>query len=185
MSVAATLAPVLFTSIRKINALWVPFIWDGHLWNMYHRVWDWIRCWIRCQRWCWSRRIYWGRGYLSFFFAIGPLEVTVTSCSLSSVTPTMGTATGVGAGGIWVKAFAAVMRGGAGNTLVAGWSEEDDKPDDNTSMQLATGVPSIATSSCCMASACSWSASQWTYCARQILLNACRKEYNLKQNRFQ
>ena len=32
----------------------------------------------------------------------------------------MGTATGGGAGGISVKAFAAVMRGGAGNTLDTG-----------------------------------------------------------------
>ena len=31
MSVAATLALVLFTGIRKINPLWVPFIQDGHL----------------------------------------------------------------------------------------------------------------------------------------------------------
>ena len=54
-----------------------------------------------------------------------------------------------------MKAFAAVMRGGSGKTLLTGCSEEDDKPDANTSMQLAAGVPSIATSSCCMESACS------------------------------
>ena len=54
-----------------------------------------------------------------------------------------------------MKAFTEVMRGGAGNTLVTGSSQEDDKPDAKTSMQLATGVPSIAISSCCMASACS------------------------------
>ena len=70
MRIAATLALVLFTSIRKINVLWVPFIWDGHLWNMYHRVWDWIRWWLRCQRWCWSRRLYWSRGYSSFFLLL-------------------------------------------------------------------------------------------------------------------
>ena len=67
MSVAATLALVLFTGIRKINPLWVPFIWDGHLWNMYHRVWDWIRWWLRCRRWHWSRRLYRSRGYLPLF----------------------------------------------------------------------------------------------------------------------
>ena len=89
------------------------------------------------------------------FFATGPLEVTVTSCSSSSVTPTMGTATGGGAGGVQVKAFAAVMRGGAGNTLDKGCPEEDHKPDTNTLIQLAAGVPSKATSSCCIASACS------------------------------
>ena len=44
----------------------------------------------------------------------------MTSCSLSSVPPTMGTASGGGAGGISVKAFTAVMRGDAGNTLVTG-----------------------------------------------------------------
>ena len=59
-------------------------------------------------------------GVIHLFFAIGPLEVTVISCSLSSVTPTVGTATGGGAGCISVKAFAAVMRGGAGNTLDMG-----------------------------------------------------------------
>ena len=119
-----------------------------------------------------------------FFFAIGPPEVTVTSYGMTSVTSTMGTTKGGGTGGIWVKAFTEVMRGGAGNTLVTGWSQEDDKPDSNTSMESATRVPSIATSSCCIASVCSWSASWWTYCARWILLNACRKEYSLKQNRF-
>ena len=67
----------------------------------------------------------------------------------------MGTTTGGGAEGISVNAFAEVMRGGAGNTLFTGSSQEDDKPNAKTSMQLATGVPSIATSSCCMASACS------------------------------
>ena len=66
----------------------------------------------------------------------------------------MGTATGGGAEGISVKAFAEVMRGGAGNTLFTGSSQEDDKPDTKISMQLAAGVPRIATSSCCMASAC-------------------------------
>ena len=96
-----------------------------------------------------------GVGVIHLFFAIGPLEVTVTSCSLTSVTPTMGTTTGGGAGGVGVKAFTEVMRGGAGNTFVTGSSQEDDKPDAKTSMQLATGVLSIATSSCCMASACS------------------------------
>ena len=82
-----------------------------------------------------------GVGVILCFFATGPLEVTVTSCSSSSVTPTMGTTTGGGAGGIRVKAFAAVMRGGAGNTLDKGCSEEDDKPDANTSMQLAARGP--------------------------------------------
>ena len=61
-----------------------------------------------------------GVGVIHLFFATGPLEVTVTSCSLSSVTPTMGTTTGGGAGGISVKAFAAVMRGGVGNILDMG-----------------------------------------------------------------
>ena len=61
-----------------------------------------------------------GEGVIHLFFATGPSEVKVTSCSLSSVTPTMGTATGSGAGGISVKAFAAVMRGGAGNNLDTG-----------------------------------------------------------------
>ena len=46
-----------------------------------------------------------------------------------------------------MNAFAEVMRGGAGNTLDTGSSEEDDKPDAKTSMQSATGIPSIATSS--------------------------------------
>ena len=96
-----------------------------------------------------------GVGVILLFFATGHLEVTVTSCGSSSVTPTMGTATGGGAGGIQVKAFATVMRDGADKTLLTGCSEEDDKPDANTLMQSATGVPSIATSSCCMASACS------------------------------
>ena len=41
-----------------------------------------------------------GVGVIHLFFAIGPLEVTVTSCSLTSVTPTMGTTTGGGPGGI-------------------------------------------------------------------------------------
>ena len=57
-----------------------------------------------------------GVGVICLFFAIGLSEVTVNSCGLSSVTPTLGTAAGGGAGGISVKAFAAVMRGGAGNT---------------------------------------------------------------------
>ena len=96
-----------------------------------------------------------GVGLILLFLVTGPLEVTVTSCTSSSVTPSMGTAPGGGAGGIQVKAFGAVMRGGAGITLPTGCSEEDGKSDANTSMQLATGVPSIATSSCCMASACS------------------------------
>ena len=96
-----------------------------------------------------------GVGVILLFLATGPLEVTVNSCGSSSVTPSMGTATGGGAGGIRVKAFGAVMRDGAGITLPTGCSEEDGKPDANTSMQSATGVPSIATSSCCMASACS------------------------------
>ena len=96
-----------------------------------------------------------GVGVILLLFATGPSEVTVTSCSSSSVTPTMGTTTGGGAGGVRVKAFAAVMRGGAGNTLDKGCSEEDDKPDANTSIQSATGVLSKASSSCCMASACS------------------------------
>ena len=61
-----------------------------------------------------------GVGVIHLFFAIGPSEVTVTSCSLSSVTPTMGSTTGGGAGGVSVKAFPAVMRGGAGNTLDMG-----------------------------------------------------------------
>ena len=39
-------------------------------------------------------------GVILHFFATGPSEVTVTSCSLSSVTPTMGTTTGGGVGGI-------------------------------------------------------------------------------------
>ena len=96
-----------------------------------------------------------GVGVILLFLVTGPLEVTVTSCSLSSVTPSMGTTTGGRAGGIRVKAFSAVMRGHAGKTLPTSCSEEDDKPDANTLMQLATGVPSIATASCCMASACS------------------------------
>ena len=54
-----------------------------------------------------------------------------------------------------MNAFAEVMRGGAGKILLTGSSQEDDKPDARMSMQLATGVPRIATSSCCMASACS------------------------------
>ena len=41
-----------------------------------------------------------GVGVILLFFATGPSEVTVTSCGSSSVTPTMGTATGGGAGGI-------------------------------------------------------------------------------------
>ena len=41
-----------------------------------------------------------GVGVIHLIFAIGPLEVTVTSCGLTSVTPTMGTAKGGGAGGI-------------------------------------------------------------------------------------
>ena len=80
-----------------------------------------------------------GVGVIHLFFAIGPLEVTVTSCSLTSVTLTKGTATSGGAGGISVKAFAEVMRGGAANTLVTGSSQEDDKPDAKTLMQLAAG----------------------------------------------
>ena len=43
-----------------------------------------------------------------------------------------------------------VMRGGAGNTLFTGSSQEDDKPDAKTSMQSAAGVLRIPTSSCCM-----------------------------------
>ena len=82
-----------------------------------------------------------GVGVICLFFAIGPLEVPVTSCSSTSVTPTMGTATGGGAEGISVNAFTEVMRGGAGNTLFTGSSQEDDKPDAKTSMQLAAGVP--------------------------------------------
>ena len=39
-------------------------------------------------------------GVILLFFAIGPLEVTVTSCGSTSITPTMGTATGGGAGAI-------------------------------------------------------------------------------------
>ena len=41
-----------------------------------------------------------GVGVFHLFFAIGPSEVTVTSCGSTSVTPTMGTTTGGGAGGI-------------------------------------------------------------------------------------
>ena len=41
-----------------------------------------------------------GVGVILLFFAIGPSEVTVTSCSSTSVTPTLGTTTGGGAGGI-------------------------------------------------------------------------------------
>ena len=40
-----------------------------------------------------------------------------------------------------MKAFTAVMRGGAGNTLDMGCSEEDDKPDANTLMQSACWGP--------------------------------------------
>ena len=61
-----------------------------------------------------------GVGVILCFFATVPSEVTVTSCSLSSVTPSMGPTTGGGAGGIRVKAFGAVMRGGAGITLPTG-----------------------------------------------------------------
>ena len=39
-------------------------------------------------------------GVIHLFFAIGPLEVTVTSRGSTSVTPTMDTATGGSAGGI-------------------------------------------------------------------------------------
>ena len=41
-----------------------------------------------------------GVGVIHLFFAIGPLEVTVTSCGSTSATPTMDTATGGGAGDI-------------------------------------------------------------------------------------
>ena len=41
-----------------------------------------------------------GVGVIHLFFAIGPFEVTVTSCSMASVTPTMGNATGGGDGGM-------------------------------------------------------------------------------------
>ena len=54
-----------------------------------------------------------------------------------------------------MNAFTAVMRGGAVNVLLTGSSQEDDKPDARTSIQLAAVVLTIATSSCCMASACS------------------------------
>ena len=91
-----------------------------------------------------------GVGVICLFFAIEPLEDPGTSCGSTSVTPIMGTATGDGAEGISVNAFAKVMRGGAGNTLLTGSSQEDDKPDAKTSMQLAAGVPRIATSSCCI-----------------------------------
>ena len=84
-----------------------------------------------------------------------PLEVPGTSCSSTSVIPTMGTTTGGGAEGVSVNVFAEVMRGHAGNILLSGSSQEDDKPDARTSMQLAAGVLRIATSSSCMASACS------------------------------
>ena len=58
-----------------------------------------------------------GVGVILLFLVTGPSEVTVTSCGSSSVTPSMGTATGGGAGGVQVKAFGAVIRGGAGLTL--------------------------------------------------------------------
>ena len=84
-----------------------------------------------------------------------PLEAPGTSCSSTSVIPIMGTSTGGGAEGVSVNAFTVVMRVGAGNVLLTGSSQEDDKPDARTSIQSATGVPRIADSSCCMASACS------------------------------
>ena len=58
-----------------------------------------------------------GVGVICLFFGIEPLEVPVTSCGSTSVTPIMGTTTGGGAEGISVNAFAEVMRGGAGNYL--------------------------------------------------------------------
>ena len=96
-----------------------------------------------------------GGGVIHLFLAMEPLEVPGTSCSSTSVTPFMGTTTGSGAEGVSVNAFTEVKRGGAGNTLFTGSSQEDDKPDAKTSTQLAAGVLRIATSSCCMASACS------------------------------
>ena len=96
-----------------------------------------------------------GVGVICLFFAMEPLEVPGTSCSSTSVTPIIGTTTGGGAEGVSVNAFTEVMRGGAGNILLTGSSQEDVKPDARTSMQSATGVLRIATSSCYMASACS------------------------------
>ena len=96
-----------------------------------------------------------GVGVICLFFAMEPLEVPGISCGPTSVTPIMGTTTGGGAEGVSVNAFTEVMRGGAGNILLTGSSQEDDKPDARTSMQSAAGVPRIATSSYCMASACS------------------------------
>ena len=93
-----------------------------------------------------------GVGVICLFLAIEPSEVPGTSCSSTSVTPIIGTATGSGAEGVSVNAFTEVMRGCAGNTLLTGSSQEDDKPDARTSKQSAAGVPNIATSSCCMAS---------------------------------
>ena len=84
-----------------------------------------------------------------------PSEVPGTSCGSTSVIPIMGTTIGGGAEGVSVNAFTAVMRGGAGNVLLTGSSQEDDKPDARTSILLATGVSRIATSRCYMASACS------------------------------
>ena len=149
---------------------------------MYHRVWDWIRWWLRCRRWCGSRRLYRSRGYLPLLCngTFGVQDLLRFYISYTNY----GTATGGGAEGVSVNAFAEVMRGGAGNILLTGSSPEDDKPDAELQLQSAGWFLGITTSSCCMASACSWSASQWTYCVRWMLLNACRKEYSLKQNRF-
>ena len=65
-----------------------------------------------------------GVGVICLFFVMVPLEVPGTSCSSTSVIPIMGTTTGDGAEGVSVNAFIEVMRGGAGNILLTGSSQE-------------------------------------------------------------